>query len=229
MGCDIHMYAETRKDKNSPWEKVGRVFPNEYYNPKEVNTIDDDGFQWNAEFTEHPYDGRNYDLFAILANVRNGRGFAGIKTGEGFNPIAFPKGIPSDVSNEVRVNLNSYGDDGHSHSFYTLRELKDFDWGQLTMHRGVITLEEYQALKSSGESEPTSWCGSVTGPKIVTIDEDEVLDYTKKPSNDLIIYVNYHWGSMYHESCEVFITQTIPALEALGDPENVRILFFFDN
>jgi len=29
---------------------------------------------------------RNYDLFAILANVRNGHGFAGIKTGGGIRP-----------------------------------------------------------------------------------------------------------------------------------------------
>ena len=228
MGCDIHMYAETRKDINSPWEKVGRIFPNEYYDPKVVNTIDDDGYQWNAEFTDQPYTGRNYDLFAILANVRNGRGFAGIKTGEGFNFISHPKGLPVNVSSEIKDISDGWDCDGHSHSWFTVQELKGFDWGQLTMQRGVITLSEYQSLKASDKSEPNSWCGSISGPNIVVIDEDEVEDYLQKPSTK-DIHVNYHWGSMYNESCDFFLKNTLPTLESLGDTENVRIVFFFDN
>ena len=40
-------------------------------------------------------------LFAILAGVRNGYGFAGCDTGDGFRPIAPPRGLPGDVSPEV--------------------------------------------------------------------------------------------------------------------------------
>lgn len=225
MGCNIHMYAETRKDINSPWEKVGRVFPNEYYDPKVVITIDEYGFQWNAQFTDQPYTGRNYDLFAILANVRNGRGFAGIKTSEGFNCISFPRGIPYDVSVEAKKELLSYGVDGHSHSWFTVKELKDFDCGQLTMQRGIISLEDYLALKVSGKSEPDSWCGSISGPDIIIIDEDEVDDYLKKPTK-IDIYINYHWGSLYSEACEFFLKNTIPSLEALGGRLRPDRVFF---
>lgn len=54
-----------------------------------------------------PYHGRNYDVFAILADVRNGRGFAGIETGDGFVPIlgfgeAALRGLPDDLSPELR-------------------------------------------------------------------------------------------------------------------------------
>ena len=49
-------------------------------------------------YNYEPYGDRNYNLFAILANVRNGTAFAGCKTGEGFNPISNPKGVPSDAS-----------------------------------------------------------------------------------------------------------------------------------
>ena len=56
MGCDIHMMAKVQQD-NGSWKNAGEIDGN-----------------------------RNYDLFAILANVRNGHGFAGIKTGGGIRP-----------------------------------------------------------------------------------------------------------------------------------------------
>lgn len=47
--------------------------------------------------TGKPFDNRNYDLFAALADVRNGVGFAGVKTGKAIEPIAMPRGIPDDA------------------------------------------------------------------------------------------------------------------------------------
>lgn len=52
---------------------------------------------------------RNYDVFAILANVRNGTGFAGIKTSSGFDPIDTPRGLPDDLSAEVVAHLKRLG------------------------------------------------------------------------------------------------------------------------
>jgi len=48
------------------------------------------------------YGDRNYNAFAILADVRNGYGFAGCDTGDGFVPISTPKGFPDDMCEEVR-------------------------------------------------------------------------------------------------------------------------------
>ena len=45
---------------------------------------------------------RNYDLFAMLANLRNGVGFAGRRRGEVLDPIDEPRGIPEDASPEYR-------------------------------------------------------------------------------------------------------------------------------
>lgn len=70
MGCDIHLTVEAFRDGS--W----RCVPN-------------DCGDW--------YDNRNYDVFAILADVRNGSGFAGVSTGEGFAPIAPRRGIPADA------------------------------------------------------------------------------------------------------------------------------------
>ncbi len=112
------MYVEVRK--NNKWEKVGQVFKG-----------------WKEGIlSDQPYHGRNYDLFAILANVRNGRGFAGIKTGEGFNPISEPKGLPEDVSPEVKQSSDDWDVDGHSHSWHTVADLINYNWHQETISYG---------------------------------------------------------------------------------------------
>lgn len=93
MGCDIHFKCEIKK--GGKWEiNTDKVFPNPYY---EKNSE----YEWQKdEFQDSPDDGRNYDWFAILADVRNGYGFAGVSTGSGFDVIAEPKGLPEDLSEE---------------------------------------------------------------------------------------------------------------------------------
>jgi hypothetical protein len=71
------------------------------YHPVNGLPCGGDCFVENRTRCPHPFKYRNYDVFAILANVRNGRGFAGVVTGGGFNPIAMPRGLPPDVSPEV--------------------------------------------------------------------------------------------------------------------------------
>lgn len=43
-------------------------------------------------------DPRDYNLFAMLADVRNGRGFAGIKTADPFPVIHEQRGLPADLA-----------------------------------------------------------------------------------------------------------------------------------
>lgn len=229
MGCDIHTRCEVFNKDTKTWEIQGRIFKNPYWDKNRPNKIDEDGYQWNPEFTMEPFGNRDYDLFAILADVRNGRGFAGIKTSEGFNPISEPKGIPIDISKEGLEFMNSYDSDGHSHSYFTVEELKNYDWGQVTVHRGCISMEEYKILRKTNDC-PNSWAGYISGPDITVVDED-IADlflngekFEKTPT-----HVNYHWTSTYKDSCIHFLDNTIPELEKLGEPNNVRIIFFFDN
>lgn len=229
MGCDIHMFAE--KKVNGKWEKLSKKFKNSYYNPDEPNRKDDDGYEWNPEFTDEPYDGRNYDLFAILADVRNGYGFAGVNTGEGFIPISQPKGLPEDVTDEVKKSSEEWGCDGHSHSFFTLKELKDYDWNKLTIKRGVISIEQFKSLIKTGGS-PNSWCGATSGQNIVTVDEsiaEKILNGQNNIYDGKDVYVSYRWSSLYSDTCRSFIENTIPTLEKLGSEEDIRIVFWFDN
>lgn len=231
------MWAEVKrsypnKTVKQEWKAVGRVFQNDYYRPEEPTTIDADGYTWNEPFTAQPYGGRNYDLFAILADVRNGRGFAGVDTGDGFNPIAEPKGVPEDASDFYKKEAEDYGMDGHSHSYFTLAELKAYDWTQTTKHRGWVDVEQYKVFAEKGK--PESWSGGVSGGMVEHISNAEMARRIKE--NDLNKLNHYYtlveWEETYADSVGDFLTKTVPALEELLKMEmvhDVRIVFFFDN
>lgn len=223
MGCDIHIHVETKK--NGQWKKVGNVFDNPYYDEKYGKE------SWNYKKTDSPYGGRNYDLFAILANVRNGNGFAGYDTGDGFIPMDMPRGLPKDVTQTIKNKSEEWGVDGHSHSYFNLQELNEYDWNRKTKHRGFVTLEEYKQLRTKGE--PRSWCSMVDGGAVVKISNKEMEKMSKKgiPKDGKNYYTHVEWESDYKSSVgENWFTKTIPALTKLAkNPKDVRIVFWFDN
>jgi hypothetical protein len=229
MGCDIHMFAE--KKVNDKWEKIGKVFPNPYYRPNEESKIEEDGYEWNPKFTDTPYRGRNYDLFAILADVRNGYGFAGIPTGEGFVPISEPKGLPNNVSKEIEDESDGWGGDGHSHSWFTLKEIKDYDWNQTTKSYGVISLDQYKEFKKTG-IPPESYSSMISGPNIKVVSAEEMDKIVEENSHEQGIQYHVHvvWGTTYKDSVgSFFFEKTLKHLEEQGSDDNVRIVFWFDN
>jgi len=168
MGADIHFYVEKKVD--GKWRIQGDV----------SREVEDDytHINVNSVFSSD----RCYNSFAILADVRNGRGFAGIKTGEGFNPISAPRGIPKDASDEYKEIVEQWGVDGHSHSYHTLRQLLDYDWMQETQLQGWADVRTYlewvfYGKKSSG---PKSCCDGVDGPNIKHMSEKEAADIVKQ-------------------------------------------------
>ena len=62
---------------------------------------------------------RYYPLFHALGNVR---GYAG-----GLTHISDSRGVPKDCSCIFDAYVSDYGTDGHSHSWVSLKELRDFD------------------------------------------------------------------------------------------------------
>ncbi len=73
---------------------------------------------------------RYYNLFFALAGVRYGTAV----------PIAEPRGLPDDVSDEVKRDSDDWGCDGHSHSWHTLETLLAYDWESsgLGNFRGIL-------------------------------------------------------------------------------------------
>lgn len=226
MGCDIHCYTEVHK--GGKWIKVGKIFDYPYHRPDEKSKIDPDGFEWNPKKTDRPYIHRNYRLFSILANVRNGFGFAGCDTGDPLVPISMPKGLPDDVSPEIKNESENWGCDGHSHSWFTLADLKSYNWDQTAVIRGFVNFIEYKTFKQKGK--PERWCGDVGGPQVMKISNKEMDKFLKSNPEDLNgTYTKVEWKEKYSECCKDFLESTIPDLKKLSAPEYVRIVFWFDN
>ena len=129
MGCDIHMVLEAQT-LDGGWHAV------ESYNMVAGHESHDlfsefgsgKPEKWSAYWKVRR---RNYDLFAALAGVR------------GFGPQ--PRGIPEDISPFARQQIDGWASDGHSHTWYTLRECGS---RFLAAHCGADTLskDRYAAL-----------------------------------------------------------------------------------
>ena len=237
MGCDIHLYVERRE--NDKWISADTWYPDE--DDPERKSV----YKWGPGISREAgpfYSSRNYNLFAILADVRNGRGFAGCDTGDGFVPIAAPRGVPEDASPEYRQAVTDYGCVGHSHSYITVAELLAYDWTQNTTIRGWVSPREFARFYLDGR--PKSWSVGVSGGGIQHISNDEMLalimgskpaftcqDYHAMEREPPIAqtYTKVSWETRYYEECREFLSETMPRLWRLGRPEEVRIVFFFDS
>ncbi|WP_051264701.1 hypothetical protein [Nakamurella lactea] len=147
MGCDIHLYTEVQSDDGT-WRTTTEP------------VVADAGTEDEYTSLEATFRGRNYDLFAILAGVRNGRGFAGTDLGDPTVPISEPRGIADDASEQYRAESDRWGVDGHSHSYFTLTELLRHTWTEsTTTHRMWVRRKKTasamsQYLLSQGLDDP---------------------------------------------------------------------------
>jgi hypothetical protein len=260
MGTDIHMWVETRENADSPWKLDDRkIWPYPYFDkdrPANVlETYGEPGTEgyWeyisNPEFTEHPYERRNYTLFGVLANVRNGTGFAGCEIGRWVEPIARPKGFPEDASPEMRKIYDEEFE--HTATWLSLRELVEYQWDQAYSYTGVLSEAQYEALKNG--TIPEDWCGGVSGKGILTLNEDD-YDERKRagklpttyyepyalgwglPSSTLAvkkIYVKAHWvnpGGLRTALGDAWFDALTKLQETYdNDLDNVRLVFWFDS
>jgi hypothetical protein len=173
MGCDIHLVVE-RRNGDGRWQRV--LPPPEAYDPwlKEMAEKEPNDRYYSDRVKYVWYNDRNYNLFAILADVRNGFDF---------KPIAQPRGLPDDLSEEVNALANPSDDDDdsndiwlgdHSHSWLTVRELLDYDWEQATMEGGWVDPWNFELWRQRGEGKPDAWCGGVSGGSIEHISPREM-------------------------------------------------------
>ena len=119
MGCDIHLYVEIKINQSLILEKKNYSKPNKW---KSIDKWEKEDNYYVVPYECRFYGGRNYNLFTALCGVR-GYNFEGK-----INCVSESKGVPDDVSFEVEREIISWDGDGHSHSWNTLKELKEFDW-----------------------------------------------------------------------------------------------------
>jgi hypothetical protein len=132
MGCDIHMVLEKRVKVRDAEAWVGvNAFPYltaQVYEPA-TSKMATGASSWMAT-------GRNYNLFAGLAGVR----------GEG----PTPKGVPDDASDLALMEIDRWGEDGHSHSWMLMDEALPIflSTGQLGKPGDVVV----EAMKNGTEA-----------------------------------------------------------------------------
>ncbi len=139
MGCDIHLYCEKYSEKKNKWISADHFRLNEYYK--------EDEYEKEYEIV-HLYDGRNYGLFGVLADVRNYYGN---------EYISEPKGLPDDICETIKKEYEWWEGDAHSCSWFTAKEL--FDWQkshQTTHYSGMISPKDQINLDKG--INPTIWC-----------------------------------------------------------------------
>ena len=143
MGTDISLYVEI-KDKSRKWHIVKKpAFPcRQCKDPDYENEC-----IWcnNSEV----FISRNYILFTVLAGVK------GWNLPDGWKIISAPKGIPKNVSEELR-ELLLYGNDDHTLSYYTYSQLKKYNWEEVDKDEFtnvLIPLLHNLSEKHSGDSK----------------------------------------------------------------------------
>ena len=89
MGCDIHAHIEVKFKDNEEWQHLA--------NPRVE---------------------RNYNLFALMAGVRNY---------DEIVPISDPKGLPKDITDITKISYNYWDLDAHDVSWLGVEELVEIE------------------------------------------------------------------------------------------------------
>ena len=200
MGCDIHIYLENKKtvEGKEKWVSADVYKKNRYYD-------EDDKYEKEFEFVEI-YQDRDYSLFSLLADVRN------YSKNE---PISKPRGIPSDCCKEIMEEYERWGEDGHSHSYYTLKELLEYQSKQVPVkYSGLVDDEGVKEIEKG--NMPKYWCQWSSNEKL-TYKEWEFKEDKLKPIIDKI----------YDRLKELWFYYTDE--DITKDAEKIRIVFWFDN
>ena len=134
MGCDIHCYVEVKSssDDDYGWEMVeDEIFTQTKF----------DCEYYKKDKTNRPFYWRNYTMFAILADVRNGGNV---------RPISKPKGLPNGISRSVWTKYYDRILDAHSQSYLTLRELVEYNYNDEFVMNNQLFFTHIEELKTLG-------------------------------------------------------------------------------
>ena len=250
MGCDIHLFVEVRKDgkweavkdidKIALWQAQENLKNFDKFDEEEVSGYTEMDFIERVEQESQPkymflYNGRNYNLFSMLADVRNGY----VSNGNTYmiTPIDEPRGVPSDASSAYKEYVDEWGADGHSHSYFTLTELDTPYWLGTERFGGYVLPESFKAyMEQRNFGYRLSTVPPVADKERATVISNEEMEaYVQSDEYDpfrrnLMTFVE--WDTPRFKLDSYFYNEVLGYLRKLGEDygnDNVRIVFFFDN
>lgn len=171
MSCEIESYAEVRNKKSGVWEKVYDKF----------SLTDYDKERLKRDKCDNPFYRQSYSMFGFLADVRNY---------DMCEPLSKPRGIPKDCNIDIYTDYKWQMEGScivHSASYFTLRELAEFDYDKKFWNRRIDGSPMLMAEEGEGE----------------------IISYRDNLP-------------------EIFFTH-LEELKELGDLDDVRVIFWFDN
>jgi hypothetical protein len=185
MGCDIHAFAERKSGEK--WKQIRGEFRHEDYEKK-------------PHWTDEVYDGRDYELFAFLADVRNDNEI---------KPLAQPRGVPVDASLGYQAEVEHYGADGHSHSYFTLAELRSIPSELLEQEID----DKHVVLSKDASGKITGTAGWTSGKHMGVVGRRKLF-------------------RLWDETGPTPLERIIEQLDKVGyqsSDDKIRMVFFFDN
>jgi hypothetical protein len=229
VGTDIHLQVERKVPGG--WEIVSDTFPQWPY-PKDA--------EGNTIWPKDDPTWRNYNLFAFLANVRNGYGFAGSYRGEPVEPQFAGRGLPDDMCTPKEDDEGGAWLGDHSWTHATFKELLGAPWGLVFHSAGIVTASEYERWREEdgAEGAPMSWCGGVGGvvwesdkyERYRDRDNRDWLDPFQEVSHPINVRVEWDWLPLQNSGFFNWLHgETIQALIAKHGSENLRLLIGFDS
>jgi hypothetical protein len=238
MTVDIYIYAEQRR--NGVWTLCSTPTP--------CHDSGEDTFGIRPIYQVHHTEG-DYPLARVLLD-------ASCAKPDGSNSRLVPRGWPDGLSPELR-NLIDCREQlewmCNYPSWLLLQELLEITWDPRTQGTkettGYVDAEQYAVFRQTGRPErfastvpveagrPSYRAGwlksirstfvhrhqSVTRPKEITHAEMQQLLADGNLSTGAITQITYQTP----HACQVFLQETLPLLKTFGEPDEVRIVFWF--
>jgi hypothetical protein len=218
VGCDIHCLLEIRQ-ADETWKLIKGYssLARMYMEDKKQSIAEgnaEEAIRFEGIINRYKAEGldrcwifsdRNYELFALLADVRNYHEY----------PALFPKrGIPEDCSEDTKIEKEEWGPDAHSWTYFTLGDINAAVWEQAVRKTAMVKDSVWAEFCNTPEATtPRTYCEAVYG------------------AND---YHSRSWNRTYQEIAKRFFIKVVSRMEKLAKKnafgeEGVRLVIFFDN
>ncbi|MBV1831591.1 hypothetical protein HNW77_12870 [Komagataeibacter sp. AV436] len=162
-------------------------------------------------------------------------------------PVSPARGIPDDATPQYRQFAAEWGEDGHSHSYLTLRELLDYDWTHRVRLEGWLNLGEWVTWTGNNRAKaPDTYCAGIIGRSIrhvstgtmeKLLERYHALSAGQERASFLAenadTYAQATWQIPAYAAIDYFWAETVPVLlhiaRGTSGLDRVRIVFFFNN
>lgn len=225
MGTDVHAVFER---KINYCKKLSRSEKRQFNNLSLTEKNKKRKTRWEFITSEWDQD-RHYNLFSWLANVRNGFGFAGVKTNDYIKPITLPRDLPEDLKDIDYDYMEYHGEwlGDHSHSWLLGTEIINAIKEITSITRyGVISYDDYNNWDKV--SEPENYSRGVWGRNVKVIEPEE-LNLVPTFSPEIRVLVSVKWqvsADTLKEEFKYFTDEIKRLVDLYGE---IRMVFGFDN